>query len=212
MKVLVADDHALFRDGLISLLTAADYTVIGEAGDGEEAVYAAAALQPDLVLMDIEMPRLNGLEALSRIKLNSPGTRVVMLTVSDNDEHILAAVQMGADGYLMKDLNSREFLECIGGLEQGNLAVTRKTATRLISGFQNLLKHESVEKDVLSCREVAVLALVGEGLSTSEIGQRLYISENTVKYHVRNILQKLGAHNRAEAISHALQKGLIEPR
>jgi two-component system NarL family response regulator len=212
MNVLVADDHALFRDGIISLLTAADHRVIGQVGDGDEAVKAAAELKPDLVLMDIEMPRLNGLEALEKIKEQSPQTRVVMLTVSDNDEHVMTAIEMGADGYLLKDLNSREFLECIRGLEHGNLAVTRKTATRLISMYQNLLKQGGGEKELLSSREVEVLTLVGEGLSTSDIAQRLYISENTVKYHVRNLLQKLGAHNRAEAISHAVQKGLIEAR
>jgi DNA-binding NarL/FixJ family response regulator len=212
VNILIADDHALFRDGLISLLTAADHRVIGQAGDGEEAVKAATELKPELVLMDIEMPRLNGLEALGRIKLKSPETLVVMLTVSDNDEDIMEAIDLGANGYLLKDLNSKEFLECIQGLDQGNLAVSRKTATQLISRFQNLLKHGSSEKEVLSSREVDVLALVGEGLSTSDIAQRLYISENTVKYHVRNILLKLGAHNRAEAISHAVQKGLIEAR
>lgn len=212
MNILVADDHALFRDGLISLLTAADHRVIGQAGSGEEAVKAAAELKPELVLMDIEMPGLDGLEALGRIKQSNPETRVVMLTVSDSDEHVLAAMELGADGYLLKDLNSREFLECIRGLEQGNLALSRKTATRLILRFQNQIRQGSGEKELLSAREVEVLGLVGEGLSTGDIGQRLYISENTVKYHVRNILQKLGAHNRAEAISHAVQQGLIEPR
>jgi DNA-binding NarL/FixJ family response regulator len=212
MNVLVADDHALFRDGITSLLAAADHRVIGQAGDGAEAVKAATELNPDLVLMDIQMPGLSGLEALGKIKEHNPQMRVVMLTVSDNDEHIMTAIEMGADGYLLKDLSSREFLECIQGLEQGNLAVTRKTATWLISRFQNLLMQDGGEKELLSTREVQVLTLVGEGLSTSDIGKRLYISENTVKYHVRNILHKLDAHNRAEAISHAVQKGLIEAR
>lgn len=212
MNILVADDHALFRDGIISLLTAADHHVIGQAGDGDVAVKCAAELKPDLVLMDIEMPGMSGLEALAKIKEQSPQTRVVMLTVSDDDEHVMAAIGMGADGYLLKDLNSREFLECIRGLEQGSLAVTRKTATHLISMYQNLLKQAGGEKELLSSREVEVLTLVGKGLLTGDIAQRLYISENTVKYHVRNILQKLGAHNRAEAISHAVQKGLIEAR
>jgi DNA-binding NarL/FixJ family response regulator len=212
MNVLVADDHALFRDGIISLLVAADHRVIGQAGDGDAAVKAAFELKPDLVLMDIQMPGLSGLDALEQIKQNSPLTRVVMLTVSDDDENILTAMERGADGYLLKDLNSREFLECIRGLEQGSLAVTRKTATQLISRYQNLLRQEGGEKELLSGREVQVLELVGEGMSTSDIAQKLYISENTVKYHVRNILQKLGAHNRAEAISHAVQKGLIEAR
>ncbi|OJX37869.1 MAG: hypothetical protein BGO78_07420 [Chloroflexi bacterium 44-23] len=212
MNVLVADDHALFRDGIISLLTAADYRVIGQAGDGNEAVKAAAELKPDLVLMDIDMPGLNGLEALKKIKEHNPLTRVVMLTVSDDDENVVRAIKMGADGYLLKDLSSKDFLECIQGLEQGNLAVTRKTASRLISRFQNLLKQCGDEKEILTSREVEVLELVGAGSSTGEIAHRLYISENTVKYHVRNILQKLGASNRAEAISHAVQKGLIEAR
>lgn len=212
MKVLVADDHALFRDGIISLLTAADYHVIGQVGDGDEAVQATAELNPDLVLMDIDMPKLNGLEALKKIKEHNPLTRVVMLTVSDNDENIMTAIKMGADGYLLKDLSSKDFLECIQGLEQGNLAVTKKTATQLISRFQNLLKKCDGEKEVLTTKEVEVLELVGNGSSTKDIAKKLYISENTVKYHVRNILQKLGANNRAEAISHAVQKGLIEAR
>jgi len=210
MRVLIADDHALFRDGIISLLTAADHQVIGQAGDGDEAVKAALELKPDLVLMDIDMPGLDGLEALKKIKAHNPLIRVVMLTVSDNDEYIVAAIKTGANGYLLKDLSSKDFLECIQGLEQGDLAVTRKTATQLISRFQNLLQECDSEKEVLTAREVEILELVGNGSTTGEIAKTLYISENTVKYHVRNILQKLHASNRAEAISRAVQKGLIE--
>lgn len=210
MRVLIADDHALFRDGIISLLTAADHQVIGQAGDGDEAVKAAIELKPDLVLMDIDMPGLDGLEALKKIKEHNPLVRVVMLTVSDNDEYIVAAIKTGANGYLLKDLSSKDFLECIQELEQGNLAVTRKTATQLISRFQNLLQQCDSEKEVLTAREVEILELVGNGSTTGEIAKTLYISENTVKYHVRNILQKLHASNRAEAISRAVQKGLIE--
>ncbi|MCC7129401.1 MAG: hypothetical protein B6D39_13030 [Anaerolineae bacterium UTCFX2] len=210
MRVLIADDHALFRDGIISLLTAADHQVIGQAGDGDEAVKAAIELKPDLVLMDIDMPGLDGLEALKKIKEHNPLVRVVMLTVSDNDEYIVAAIKTGANGYLLKDLSSKDFLECIQELEQGNLAVTRKTATQLISRFQNLLQECDSEKEVLTAREVEILELVGNGSTTGEIAKTLYISENTVKYHVRNILQKLHASNRAEAISRAVQKGLIE--
>lgn len=210
MRVLIADDHALFRDGIISLLTAADHQVIGQAGDGDEAVKAALELKPDLVLMDIDMPGLDGLEALKKIKEHNPLVRVVMLTVSDNDEYIVAAIKTGANGYLLKDLSSKDFLECIQELEQGNLAVTRKTATQLISRFQNLLQECDSEKEVLTAREVEILELVGNGSTTGEIAKTLYISENTVKYHVRNILQKLHASNRAEAISRAVQKGLIE--
>ena len=210
MRVLIADDHALFRDGIISLLTAADHQVIGQAGDGDEAVKAAIELKPDLVLMDIDMPGLDGLEALKKIKEHNPLVRVVMLTVSDNDEYIVAAIKTGANGYLLKDLSSKDFLECIQELEQGNLAVTRKTATQLISRFQNLLQQCDSEKEVLTAREVEILELVGNGSTTGEIAKTLYISENTVKYHVRNILQKLDASNRAEAISRAVQKGLIE--
>ena len=212
MRVLIADDHALFRDGIISLLTAADHQVIGQAGDGDEAVKAAIELKPDLVLMDIDMPGLDGLEALKKIKEHNPLVRVVMLTVSDNDEYIVAAIKTGANGYLLKDLSSKDFLECIQELEQGNLAVTRKTATQLISRFQNLLQECDSEKEVLTAREVEILELVGNGSTTGEIAKTLYISENTVKYHVRNILQKLDASNRAEAISRAVQKGLIEVR
>jgi two-component system NarL family response regulator len=210
MNVLIADDHALFRDGIISLLTAADHRVIGEAGDGYAAVQAARELKPDLVLMDIQMPRLSGLEALEQIKQESPGTRVVMLTVSDDDENILAAMERGADGYLLKDLNSREFLDCLRDLEKGNLALTRRTATRLITRYQGQMHGQGAEKEILSAREVEVLGLVAQGMCTPDIARRMFISENTIKYHVRNILQKLGAHNRAEAIAHAVQRGLIE--
>jgi DNA-binding NarL/FixJ family response regulator len=210
-RVIVADDHSLFRDGIISLLEAADFNVVAQVGDGEAAVDAVRRLQPDLVLLDITMPKRNGLEALRTIKSEFPKVQVVILTVSDEDEDLFAAIKSGADGYLLKDLNASEFLEILNGLERGEAAITRKTAARLMAGFKSLTRRESEPTNELTERELEVLKLVGKGLSNRNIAEQLFISENTVKYHLRNILQKTGAQNRTEAVTHALQVGLFEP-
>ncbi|MGD8751807.1 MAG: response regulator transcription factor, partial [Anaerolineales bacterium] len=137
--------------------------------------------------------------------------QVVILTVSDQDEDIFAAIKSGADGYLLKDLNASEFLEILSGLERGEAAITRKTAARLMAGFQNLTREDSEQADKLTERELEILKLVGKGLSNRNIAEQLFISENTVKYHLRNILQKTGAQNRTEAVTHAIQVGLFDP-
>jgi len=210
MRVLVADDHSLFRDGIVSLLEAAGFSVVGQVGDGQAAVEAALRLRPDLVLMDITMPQMSGLEALCLIKAESLETQVVMLTVSDDDTDLLEAVKSGAQGYLLKSLNASEFLEMLDGLQRGEAAITRKTATRLIEGFADLSRPCSEPLDSLTQREVEILRLAAEGLSNKAIAQALSVSENTVKYHMKNVLQKLGAQNRTEAATHAIRAGLLE--
>jgi DNA-binding NarL/FixJ family response regulator len=211
MQVLVADDHPLFRDGIVSLLEAAEFEVVGQVNNGEEAVAAVRALKPDLVLLDITMPEMDGLEALQIIKRENPEIQVVMLTVSDDDEHLLTAIQNGANGYLLKNLNANQFLEMLAGLEHGEAAMTRKTTARLMAGFASFAEEISQPEIKLTGRELELLGLVAEGLSNKAIGQRLDVSENTVKYHMRNILQKLNAQNRTEAATYALQAGWLGP-
>ena len=211
MRVLVADDHSLFRDGVISLLEASDFQVVGQVGDGDEAVRETLRLQPDLVLLDISMINMSGLEALGKIKAESPGTRVVMLTVSDEDADLFAAVEAGADGYLLKSLSSDDFISSLQALEKGEMALTRQTASRLIEGLVVSKHQQSKQTKLLTERETDLLNLVAEGLSNKAIALKLSISENTVKYHLKKILRKLDVQNRTEAVSYAIHIGLIDP-
>ena len=209
MRVLVVDDHPLFRDGIISLLEAAGLDVVGQAQNGVEAVDLTQTLQPDLVLMDISMPKMTGLQALEAIKAAQPETQVVVLTVSEDDEDLLAAVQAGASGYLLKNLDADQFLELLVGLQQGEAAMTRKTTARLIAGVAARAAQPQEDEVRLTKRELELLHLVAAGFSNKAIGQQLSVSENTVKYHMRNILQKLQVQNRAEAVHVAMQAGWI---
>lgn len=211
MRILVADDHSLFRDGLSSLLHAAGHEVIGQVGDGESAVEAAVSLQPDLVLMDIRMPDMGGLEALRKIKSEMPHVPVVMLTVSDSDDDLFEAIQSGADGYLRKDLRGDAFVEMLESLDRGEMAITRKTATHLIKGMRSESARKNGTAQGLTERELELLYLVAEGLSNRAIARTLSISENTVKYHLKKIYQKLHAQTRTEAVTRAMKMGMIEP-
>ncbi|MBC8331730.1 MAG: response regulator transcription factor [Anaerolineae bacterium] len=209
MRVLVADDHSLFRDGITSLLEAAGYQVVAQVGDGHTALEATRQLQPDLVLLDIDMPEMGGLEALDRIKAEFPEISVVILTVSNDDRDLFAAIERGADGYLLKDLQAQDFIEMLQGVERGDAAITRKTAARLMNRFQKMAQQTMGDANELTDRELEVLEKVGDGMANRDIASALFISENTVKYHLRNILQKLGAKNRTEAVTYAISKGII---
>ncbi len=210
MRVIVADDHSLFRDGVVSLLEAAGFEVVGQAGDGAQAVALVQQLHPDLVLLDITMPRMGGLEALRQIRDTAPGVHAVMLTVSDDDADLLEAMRSGARGYLLKNLKSDEFLELLGGLARGETALTRQAASRVIQGLTQ--SRSSVGRGVqLTERELELLPLLVEGLANREIAEQLSVSENTVKYHVKAILQKLDAKNRTEAAMFAIRAGLVKP-
>jgi len=211
MRVLVADDHSLFRDGIISLLEAAGFDVVGQVGDGEAAVETALRLHPDLILLDISMPKLTGLEALRRIRSELPNTRVVMLTVSDRDDDLFAAIEAGAHGYLLKSLTGDEFLEMLDGLQRGEAALTRQMTTRLLRRFHGDQPDQTRPSPPLTPRELELLQLVARGLSNKAIARELSVSENTVKYHLKNIMQKLDVQNRTEAVSRALRDGLISP-
>lgn len=208
MRVLVADDHSLFRDGLVSLLEAAGHDVVGQVGDGDLAVKAAASLRPDLVLLDISMPSVDGLQALRRIKAEAPDVQVVMLTVSDDDTSLFEALRSGAQGYLLKSLNASEFLTMVEGIARGEAALSRKTTARVIEGLARP-EASPAPHSRLTDREVEILGQVARGLSNKAIAGEMSISENTVKYYMKSILQKLGAQNRTEAAAYALRAGLV---
>jgi DNA-binding NarL/FixJ family response regulator len=210
MRVLVADDHSLFRDGIVSLLEAAGFEVAGQVGDGKAAVEATRRLHPDLVLMDITMPVMTGLEALREIRETEPDIQVVMLTVSDEDQNLFEAIRLGARGFLLKNLNAAEFIQALEGLQRGEAAITRQTAARLMDGFAKLSQQPATPAESLTQREIELLQLIVDGLSNKAIAERLNLSENTVKYHIKNILQKLGVQNRTEAATHALRDGLLK--
>jgi DNA-binding NarL/FixJ family response regulator len=212
VRVLVADDHTLFRDGIVSLLEAGGFEIVGQVGDGQAAVEATRQLRPDLVLMDIAMPRMSGLEALRQIKEVLPQTEVVMLTVSVDDADLIEAIRAGAHGYLLKDLHADEFLQMLEGLERGEAAVSRKTAARLFDGLVAQSRSGPKPAELLTEREIELLQYVAEGLSNKAIAQQLSISENTVKYHMKKIFQKLGVQNRTEAVTNAIRAGLLRPK
>lgn len=207
MRIYIVDDHSLFRDGLISLLEADGHQVVGQAGDGLTAVEAVPSVQPDLILMDINMPRMNGIEALRQVKAIRSETKVIMLTVSEDEGNLVDAIRAGADGYLLKHLNAREFLEMVNGLERGEAAITRQMTMRLLKHMTSI--EQTGDHILLSDRELEILKLVASGKSNQSIADQLSISENTVKYHLKNILQKLGVSNRTEAVTIAMQKGLL---
>lgn len=210
MRVLVVDDHSLFRDGIVSLLDAAGFTVVGQAGDGNAAVQESIRLRPELVLLDIHMPEMNGLDALKRIKSILPETRVVILTVSEDEAFLADAIKSGADGYLLKHLSAPEFIQMLEGLKRGEAAITRKTAAYLMKQIAQPDSRQDKPVAQLTEREIEILRLLAEGLSNKSISERLSLSENTIKYHLKNILQKLNVQNRTEAVMYAVRNNLIE--
>jgi len=212
--VLLADDHALFREGLAGILNAQpDFDVVGEAGDGLEALVKARELLPDLVLMDVSMPGLDGLEATKHLKQELPATTIVILTVRDEDEKLFEAIKSGAQGYLLKSIRSRTMLGLLRGAVRGEAAITPIMAGRILEEFRRLngRPHGDVgEVDVvLSHREQEVLSLVAEGITDREIAETLCVSLHTVKSHMRNILAKLHVSNRREAARYARDKGFL---
>lgn len=210
MRVLLVDDHALFRAGLASLLKAWDLEVVGQAGDGDEAIAKARELQPELILMDISMPGRNGLEATRAIKAESPDIKVVVLTVSDDEGDLFEAIKAGAEAYLLKNLREEEFADLVGRIRSGEPAMSSGLARKLLNEFARL-KEEQQRPETemnLTDREREVLEHVALGANNKEIAVSLYISANTVSYHMKNILSKLHLRNRAQVVAWALQHGL----
>ena len=215
IKVLIADDHRVVREGLAAILkTKENIVVVGEAQDGHEAVEKARSLLPDVILMDVSMPRMGGVEATRQIKRESPHIGIIALTMYDEEHYIFDLVRAGATGYLLKDTDSAQIVVAIHAIYRGESLINPSVASKILAEFSLLAqkkgkKASGVEHD-LSEREITVLRLVAEGKTNKEIANSLDLSEKTVKNHVRNIFHKLQVYDRTQAAILAIRKGLIE--
>lgn len=208
IRLIVVDDHALFRSGLISLLGGmTDFLVIGEAGDGRQALSIIKEKNPDIVLLDVNMPDMDGVKTVQKLRDSGETCRILMLTISKSDEDLLGAIMAGADGYLLKNASPEELSKAIHNVYDGH-SVLAPDVTRQVIRAVNVEQTHLANRG-LSDREMEVLECLAEGKTTSQISSALFISDNTVKTHVRHILEKLEASNRAEAVSKAMQIGLI---
>ncbi len=217
IRTLIVDDHALFRRGLeIVLVTEPDIEVVGEAGDGAEAVRKAVESLPDVVLMDVRMPRSSGIEACRQIKEIAPSAKIVILTMSDDEEDLFEAIRAGASGYLLKDIPLDQVAEAVRSVHGGQSLISPPMAGKLLSEFAALARRDEDERPQqvpapkLTDREMQVLKLVARGMNNRDIAKALFISDNTVKNHVRNILEKLQIHSRMEAVMVAVREKLID--
>ena len=223
IRILLADDHPIVREGLRAVLeTQADFEVIAEAASGDEALRLALTLQPDILLLDLEMPILDGVETIRRLRQQQPAARVIVFTAFDNDERIIHAVQAGANGYLLKGAPREEIFKAIRITMEGGSLLQPVVASKLlrhmghqpVAGSQSSSSHHLATQhmppyEALTERELEVLNLLAQGMPNKEIASQLVISERTAKFHVSSIMGKLGATNRTEAVSLAAQKGLI---
>ena len=209
IRILVADDHPVLREGLVAVLsTQPDFLVVGEAGSGVESVSRAADLRPDVVLLDLEMPGMDGVEALELMLRDNPGLRVIIFTAFDTDDRILAAVRAGAGGYLLKGVPREQVFEAVRVVNSGGSLLQPVVASKLLRSMSHG-GDAAPTTGAVTPRELGVLRLMAQGLRNKEIAARLGIVERTVKSHVGSILGKLGAGNRTEAVSVAVQRGLI---
>jgi DNA-binding NarL/FixJ family response regulator len=211
-RLLVVDDAPLFRAGLTAALKGAGYRVVGEAADGEGAVAVAETEQPDIVLLDLLMPGMSGIDVLEKIHAVSPRSAVVLLTGSESEEDLVAAIKGGARGYILKDMPFDDLVSSIDHIAVGGAAISPGMAGKLFDVTRQLLRHQELvgaRKPTLTGREIEVLELVADGKTSRDIGDKLYISENTVKNHIRNILDKLGLHSRNEAVLYAIRENII---
>jgi len=211
MRILIADDHALFRASISSLLSARHQEVVGEAGTGTEAVELARQLRPDIVLMDLAMPEMDGLTATRLISAEHSDIKVIVLTASNDEKDLFEAIKSGAEGYLLKDLPADDFFRLLEGVERGEPALIPHLARRLLTEFAKTdASPRSKDPDRLTGREMEVLEIMVGGVTSNRaLARELGVSQNTIKFHVRNILDKLHLHNRAQVVSHALRHGIV---
>jgi DNA-binding NarL/FixJ family response regulator len=208
IRILVADDHPMLREGLVAVLsTQPDFGVVGEAADGSEVVRLARRLEPDVILMDLEMPEVDGVAALERLREAGSGARTIVFTAYDTDERILRSLRAGARGYLLKGASRDEIFDAVRTVHSGGSLLQPAVTARLLEHIE----QGDERPDHLTARELEVLTLLARGLKNAEIAAELFISERTVKFHVGSILAKLGAENRTEAARIATRRGLVEP-
>jgi DNA-binding NarL/FixJ family response regulator len=208
IRILIADDHPIVRDGLMAVLsTQPDFEIVGTAGDGEEVLRRVATLRPDVLLLDLEMPRLDGVETLHRLAATGQPMRTIVFTAFDTDDRIVEAVRAGAQGYLLKGAPREELFNAIRVVHAGGSLLQPVVATRLLG---RLHQHDTPSPDALTARELEVLQLVAQGLPNKEIAARLVVTERTVKFHVSSIMSKLSATNRTEMVAVANQRGILK--
>ncbi len=215
IRVLIADDHELFRRGLRMVLEDEDdIEVVGEAGDGTDAVALTSETVPDVVVMDVRMPEVSGIDATAQIKEELPHTKILMLTISDEEDDLYEAIKAGANGYLLKEISIDEVGDAVRSVHGGQSLISPSMASKLLDEFAAMVKKEEEKQQVpaprLTPREMEVLQHVAQGMNNRQIAKALFISENTVKNHVRNILEKLHLHSRMEAVVYAVREKLLE--
>lgn len=216
LRVLICDDHQLFRRGLRMVLDdEPDIEVVAEAGDGDEAVILAKKHAPDVVVLDIRMPTRSGIEAARDIRAEQPGCRILVLTISDDEDDLYEAIRAGANGYLLKEISIDEIGDAVRAIHAGQSLISPAMATKLLEEFAALVRKEEQPKQQvptprLTPREMEVLQHIAKGMNNRTIAEALFISENTVKNHVRNILEKLHLRSRMEAVIYAVRENLLE--
>ncbi len=213
MNLIIVDDHILFREGLASIIRSEpDMTITGMAGSVKEAVDLARALKPDIVLMDFSLPDGTGADATRMILEEHSNCKIVFLTMSEEDENLFDAIRSGAKGYLLKNMQPQKLVAALRSVQKGESALSRSMTLRLMEELSRTKKPETPQDTTLTLREIDVIRALASGLSNSEIAKQLFISENTVKYHVHSVLRKLGLTGRKELTQYAQERGFIKTK
>jgi len=211
IRILIVDDHEVVRDGIVgNLVRQPDFAIVGQASNGLEAVQRAAELSPDIILMDLRMPELDGVEAMIRIKQANPEIKFIVFTTYSDDEYLFAAIKAGSKGYLLKDAPREDLFKAIRAVSRGESLIQPVFTTKVLEKLASELSRKSTAVDALSDREIEVLDLMAKGVSNKDIADQLSITQSTVKTHVTSIFQKLNVTTRTEAVTTAFKRGIIQ--